>query len=168
MGQAGRWAGGHANSLVGQETSLQDTHPPKRMHASCSALPTPSHMPLHPPTHSNSGPCHGADERATRQCPHGLRLPALPYAERHPHPFAVFFAVLCCHHPFQARAMEKMSDKSIPEFAPFGSTLAIRMTHLLKGAPRLQQPWSLVGRGLVPGRARGSCWQASCGLDWPF
>ncbi|KAL4437410.1 hypothetical protein ABPG75_004549 [Micractinium tetrahymenae] len=31
-----------------------------------------------------------------------------------------------------ARAMEKMSDKSIPEFAPFGFTLALRMQHLLK------------------------------------
>lgn len=31
-----------------------------------------------------------------------------------------------------ARAMEKMSDKSIPEFAPFGFTLALRMQQLLK------------------------------------
>ncbi|KAI3429855.1 hypothetical protein D9Q98_010166 [Chlorella vulgaris] len=32
-----------------------------------------------------------------------------------------------------ARAMDKMSDKSIPEFAPFGYTLAIRMAQLIKG-----------------------------------
>lgn len=32
-----------------------------------------------------------------------------------------------------ARAMEAMSDKSIPEFAPFGFTLALRMQNLLKG-----------------------------------
>lgn len=29
--------------------------------------------------------------------------------------------------------MDKMSDKSIPEFAPFGYTLAIRMAQLIKG-----------------------------------
>lgn len=33
----------------------------------------------------------------------------------------------------QARAMEAMSDKSIPEFAAFGFTLALRMQNLLKG-----------------------------------
>lgn len=33
----------------------------------------------------------------------------------------------------QARAMQQMSDKSIPEFAPFGFTLALRMQNLVKG-----------------------------------
>lgn len=55
--------------------------------------------------------------------------------------------------------MEAMSDKSIPEFAPFGFTLALRMQNLLKG-----EKDTVLGLHLHPARC---CQHLACPRSRP-
>jgi hypothetical protein len=50
----------------------------------------------------------------------------------------------CLPCPGQARSIEAMSDKSVPEYAPFASTLALRMAGLLKSELRghIREKWA--------------------------